>query len=1250
MSSHLTPRPSRLSGIPTPGRVSLGGSGLPTPSNRKVSLPPPLPNQSYQASEDKTLSRALSDAIRHNPPPGSSRNAPSEDTISSPGSQSFFNSNTNSSSISGASLTQTPRRPSSSASSNRSYMGSSSVALPLPRTPGPPALRSTGFPSTPTPGTSGMAARAGPRKSLLASSTPRMESRHEARPGSSLGTAVGGKGPAAGFNVGDRVRIDSMGMEGLLAYVGKIDGKPGIWAGVELSGGFAGKGKNNGTVGEKQYFTCPENCGVFLQHSKLSAPTTTGAHPPRPSSVASTRSSIRTGSESGRYTPSISGRSTPSVSGRATPSISGRATPSQSSRVLTAKRSEEEKELEGKVTAGSRASKYLGMTAKQLKDRSASDSDGKSDFLSRSTTTPRAVRTTGLGQPTPTRAASSRQSLGASSSSHITPGRLSRSITGGPSRSTPTSEMPPPPSPSKLKANLAASAATTSSVSHRPSSRQSDYPSGSSRSSSRMSDIGLRPMTPKSEAIVSLETTNTTLQDKIANLMRSSSRQSDHYPDSPGTGWGTQTTSPPTTRTTNSTVSMATPTGGKVEPRTEEAWIKQKTRIDQLLIRVDSLEKENLGLLLERQRSPEPSLHPSNNTSSQSTNKLASPGGGVDNAALMASLEARAINAERQVQAHTTRLTILESELSAAAQTARTSQTTIEQFEQTARQMEEDRAREQAEAKAGLKDLQSKLDDTEALVKGLKEAAEVKEEGQTQYGAEVQAKKKEIEILQSKVTRLGGELAQQKSELGAQIDALRRAGQETIMLYEERLNAAESMRLDMESFLRFKEEELARSNQRSASPTSSSQPSSRDPTQKVITAIEIDNENLIEQVTHLNRRIASFEEQIEEYQLQIESDEAAVRVKTDQALQVEKSLRKELAAARTQMEGLVKSERSARSGVTDIEEALRENHVALENARSEIEGLRAEIANLENSQGESPNLDRTDRVQEIEKKLATDRARFEEEIKQLKGMLEEIRASRGEALEAAASSRLELEQRTGEIEELKEAIDALEAMVEEKIMTEEDGLNREIASEKSTQDQSEQLIELRRALAESQAELEIQTQKHESEFNDLQSKVAEIDRRNQQEVQELENLIESKIYREDELEREIEDLKYKLSQPSKSSSSGTHSRNHTGEAQTKKLGSSASRNGDALETCELCDNPDHEIQDCPLFNGSSSATHYSPRSSNGEDTADSVGKSSLPSFKNSGLLAESTDNRPWCDDCETFGHPTEECEYAQEMF
>ena len=50
------------------------------------------------------------------------------------------------------------------------------------------------------------------------------------------------------FDVGDNVRIESLGFEGTLRFIGEIDGKSGQWAGVELGGGFAGKGKNDGSV------------------------------------------------------------------------------------------------------------------------------------------------------------------------------------------------------------------------------------------------------------------------------------------------------------------------------------------------------------------------------------------------------------------------------------------------------------------------------------------------------------------------------------------------------------------------------------------------------------------------------------------------------------------------------------------------------------------------------------------------------------------------------------------------------------------------------------------------------------------------------------------------------------------------------------------------------------------------------------------------------------------------------------------
>jgi CAP-Gly domain-containing linker protein 1 len=71
--------------------------------------------------------------------------------------------------------------------------------------------------------------------------------------------------PKKAFEVGDNVRIESLGFEGTLRYVGEIDGKPGLWAGIELSGGFGGKGKNNGTVGGSVILLSTKHSFIFLE-------------------------------------------------------------------------------------------------------------------------------------------------------------------------------------------------------------------------------------------------------------------------------------------------------------------------------------------------------------------------------------------------------------------------------------------------------------------------------------------------------------------------------------------------------------------------------------------------------------------------------------------------------------------------------------------------------------------------------------------------------------------------------------------------------------------------------------------------------------------------------------------------------------------------------------------------------------------------------------------------------------------------
>ncbi|KAF8070239.1 hypothetical protein FPV67DRAFT_1486720 [Lyophyllum atratum] len=343
-----TPGKPRQSGILGPGRAS----GIPTPGRSRASST--VIQQHAPTTDVEYMSRAFADAIKANDPAQHRSNYASGSTSASLSPRSASISQSGRRSVAG--------RPSSVASTS----STSSSTYPKERAKTP----------------------------VSAHPPSRPPSRHS--------DALGGRSVPRAFEVGDNVRIESLGYEGILRYRGDIDGKLGLWAGVELSGGFSGKGKNNGTVNGIQYFSCPDNCGVFVATTKLSPPTVGVGAIPRPSSVASSRSGRITPAPSGRMTPSGSssfsgsrmttsislsnGRITPSTSGRVTPSFStGRVTPgtTPAARVRRplAKSTASKPEIAVPVsqfTAGSRASKYMSMTAKQLSSRdAASDSPSR---------------------------------------------------------------------------------------------------------------------------------------------------------------------------------------------------------------------------------------------------------------------------------------------------------------------------------------------------------------------------------------------------------------------------------------------------------------------------------------------------------------------------------------------------------------------------------------------------------------------------------------------------------------------------------------------------------------------------------------------------------------------------------------------------------------------------------------------------------------------------------------------------------
>lgn len=154
-------------------------------------------------------------------------------------------------------------------------------------------------------------------------------------------------------------------------------------------------------------------------------------------------------------------------------------------------------------------------------------------------------------------------------------------------------------------------------------------------------------------------------------------------------------------------------------------------------------------------------------------------------------------------------------------------------------------------------------------------------------------------------------------------------------MYEERLSVADARRYEIEDTIVSLQEQLR--NQ--GAPQSPSTPSRHGSS-----ATEIDNEALREQIQHLQSKISTLEDALEDTRAAAERDDVAIRDRIKRYKEREEHMRAELVEGRKEVERLSKEEERARLKLEEIGEALRESAVALENAQAEVEGLRNDVA------------------------------------------------------------------------------------------------------------------------------------------------------------------------------------------------------------------------------------------------------------------------------------------------------------------
>jgi chromosome segregation ATPase len=445
----------------------------------------------------------------------------------------------------------------------------------------------------------------------------------------------------------------------------------------------------------------------------------------------------------------------------------------------------------------------------------------------------------------------------------------------------------------------------------------------------------------------------------------------------------------------------------------------------------------------------------------------------------------------------------------------------------------------------------------------------------------------------------------------------------------------ENKQYQFEEQIRELEEKLAKATEEVAAAKEKANAAPADA--KPRTAAEIDNETLTDQIKHLQSRILHLEEQLEDARGQAETDSDAWQAKYNKSREAEKGVEAELQRSQAEITKLNKEAAATKERITELQGALSENQAALESARAEIETLRQEATERPDDEGEGKAAELKEQLEEADKRVTE----LESKVVQLEG---ELQSARKRSIDGDGPVGRPARKSSSSIEEAEKSIRGYHHIITE--MKEE---NSQLKSKQADlQDEIGMLkeeIKLLQEINDSETPNGNGSGGAGEEMVKLRGTVSQQSqaiKEYEREVSELESLVESKIYREDELETRVQELEAEMERLRKSkakpaapapASAPSHSRNAS-----EQSNGSTTVSGGSTETalrCELCEGP-HELDACPVFTG-----------------APLEGGNTTPLNIKKG--------KKWCNDCEvslggstadsqSAAHNTAECPLAEDVF